>query len=130
MVALIGFAMLGQVACAQWSMCDTPAADEAEVEQLVEAEEPTPHDICGLPVCGALGARLYCIEGYESGHFGGAVNRRSGAAGWLQWLPGTAQKWGVIIGNRESEWLAAVRVAAVGERFFRSQWVPLQLDLC
>jgi hypothetical protein len=84
----------------------------------------------GLPIAGAVGQRIYCIEGYESGHYGGAVNRRSGAAGWLQWLPSTARQWGVVIGNRQSEWSAAARIAALGERFFRSQWVPLQLGWC
>jgi len=133
MVVLLGVAMLGQVACASVSMCDS-APEDVEPALVTEAEdapqEVTPEDVCGMPVCGPLGRRLYCIEGYESGHFGGALNRRSGAAGWLQWLPGTARQWGVVIGDRWSEWQAAVRIAAQGERFFRSQWVPLQLGWC
>lgn len=84
----------------------------------------------GWPIGGALGRRLYCIEEHESRHFGGARNRSSGASGWLQWLPSTARQWGVVIGDRHSEWNAAARIAALGERFFRSQWVPLQLGLC
>jgi len=76
----------------------------------------------GWPIGGALGQRLYCIEGRESQHNGRAVNPSSGAAGWLQWLPATARKWGVAIGDRWSEWHGAAAIAAQGERFFRSQW--------
>jgi len=57
-------------------------------------------------------------------------NPHSGAQGYLQWLPSTARQWGVIVGDRYSEWTAAARVAQLGERFFRSQWVPLQRGLC
>jgi hypothetical protein len=85
---------------------------------------------CGWPICGPLGQRLYCIEQHESQHNGGAVNRYSGAAGYLQWLPSTAARWGVQIGNRWSEWTAAARIAALGEPFFRSQWTTLQRGLC
>jgi hypothetical protein len=84
----------------------------------------------GLPVGGALGRRLLCIERYESNHSATALNRSSGARGWLQWLPSTARQWGVIVGDRASEWNAAARIAALGERFFVSQWVPLQRGLC
>lgn len=98
-------------------------------DQLLCPPEPTP--AAPAPsISSGLSARLYCIEEYESHHNGGAVNRSSGARGWLQWLPSTARQWGVIIGNRQSEWAAAARIAAQGERFFRSQWVPLQLGLC
>jgi hypothetical protein len=82
------------------------------------------------PIGGALGQRLYCIEGYESGHSAWAYNRSSGARGWLQWLPSTARAWGVVIGDRFSEWSAAARIASLGERFFVSQWTTLQRGLC
>jgi len=78
----------------------------------------------------ALGQRIYCIEGYESTHGLHMYNRSSGAAGYLQWLPSTARQWGVTVGDRTSEWSAAARIAQLGERFFRSQWVPLQRGLC
>ena len=82
------------------------------------------------PIDGPLGARIYCIEGYESNHGLYQYNRSSGAAGWLQWLPSTARHWGVIVGDRYSEWTAAAQIAQLGERVFRSQWVPLQRGLC
>ena len=82
------------------------------------------------PIGGALGARIYCIEGYESTHGLHMYNRSSGAEGYLQWLPSTARRWGVVVGDRTSEWTAAAEIAGYGERFFRSQWVPLQRGLC
>lgn len=84
---------------------------------------------CGLPICGTLGQRLYCIESFESHHNGAAVNRSSGAAGWLQWLPSTARTWGVSVGDRWSEWSAAERIAGFGGAFFRSQW-PVTSRMC
>lgn len=130
MVALVGLALLGQVACAGFVDCSGPPP-EPEVAAEAPADEPAAVIAdCGLPICGPLGARLWCIEGYESRHFGGALNRSSGAAGWLQWLPATARRWGVIIGDRQSEWSAAARIASLGQAFLRSQWVPLQLGLC
>lgn len=108
------------------------SVSDVEPEPVVD-EVPAPTvapDPPGWPLGGALGQRIYCIEGYESGHGRWMVNASSGAQGWLQWLPGTARTWGVIVGNRQSEWLAAARIAAQGERFFRSQWVPLQRGLC
>jgi hypothetical protein len=129
MAALVGLALLGQVACSSiFDVCAEPAVDEpeAQTDESAEVEE----SVCGLPLCGPLGARLYCIEGYESRHYGGAFNRSSGAAGYLQWLPSTARAWGVMVGNRVSEWLAAARIAAVGQAFFRSQWVPVQRGWC
>jgi len=125
--ALVGLALLGQVICIGSDVCAQPPA---EPEVTAEVADPEQLPECDLPVCGPLGQRLLCIEGYESHHYGGAVNPSSGARGFLQWLPGTARQWGVIIGNRTSEWLAAARIAALGERFFRSQWVPLQRGLC
>lgn len=125
MAALIGLAMLGQVVCIGTDVC---APDV--VEQTAPATDMVALPACELPVCGPLGSRLYCIEGYESRHAGGAVNLSSGARGYLQWLPGTARAWGVVIGDRYSEWVAAARIAAQGEAFFRSQWVPLQRGLC
>jgi len=101
----------------------SPEPEVVDDERLV----PPPPE---WPIGGALGQRLWCIEGFESNHSGLAVNRSSGARGWLQWLPGTARAWGVVIGDRASEWTAAARIAAQGERFFRSQWVPLQRGLC
>jgi hypothetical protein len=122
MTALVGLALLGQVACNSIVyVCAEP---------LLEEPQQPAEDLCGLPLCSPLGSRLYCVEGYESHHFGGALNRFSGAAGWLQWLPGTARAWGVVIGDRFSEWAAAARIADLGERYFRSQWVPLQLGWC
>lgn len=97
---------------------------------IAVGELSAPVSAPALPVNGPLGQRLLCIEGHESGHNGSAVNRTSGARGWLQWLPSTARAWGVVIGDRHSEWVAAARIAAQGERFFRSQWVPLQRGLC
>lgn len=127
--AMVGLALLGQVVCLGFDMCASspPVDDEAPAVETV-AEEPPP--ACELPICGPLGARLYCIEGFESRHNGSAVNPTSGARGYLQWLPGTARQWSVVIGDRWSEWMAAARIAARGEWFFTSQWVPLQRGLC
>jgi hypothetical protein len=126
MTVLVSLALLHQVACnSVVEACAGPAADAVE-----SVPEATTESWCGLPLCGPLGSRLYCIEGYESGHDGGARNHRSGAAGWLQWLPSTARKWDVVIGDRWSEWTVAARIAAQGAAFFNSQWVPLQLGWC
>jgi hypothetical protein len=101
-----------------------------EDEGLLQRSTPTPATAPTWPIGGALGQRLWCIEGYESRHSGAAVNPTSGARGWLQWLPSTARAWGVVIGDRASEWNAASRIATRGEAFFRSQWVPIQRGLC
>lgn len=108
---------------------DAPLPINSE-PSLIRVELIRPEINEGWPIGGALGSRLYCIEGHESRHSGTALNRSSGARGWLQWLPSTARQWGVVIGDRHSEWNAAARIHALGERFFRSQWVPLQLGLC
>ena len=129
MAALVGLALLGQVCFASTDVCAEPVAEAVEADVADVAPAPNVAE-CDLPLCGPLGRRLYCIEGYESRHFGGAYNRSSGAAGWLQWLPSTARRWGVLVGDRQSEWSAAARIAGLGEAFFTSQWVPLQRGLC
>jgi len=126
MAALVGLALLGQVICIGSDACAQPPAEPEVAAEVTENQLPE----CDLPVCGSLGRTLYCIEGYESHHYGGAVNPSSGARGWLQWLAGTARRWGVTIGDRQSEWLAAAQIASVGRSFFVSQWVPLQRGLC
>lgn len=119
--ACIGLALLCQIATAD-------ATTQAEVAVV---EESAPLALaCDMPICGPLGERLYCIEFFESRHNGNAVNRSSGARGWLQWLASTARTWQVDVGNRQSEWSAAARVAGRGEALFRSTWVPLQRGLC
>lgn len=133
MAALLGFVMFAQAVCSGSDVCvdvpavETPAVDEAAVD------EETPVVVvpaCDMPICGALGARLYCIEGLESRHYGGAVNPYSGARGYLQWIGSTARAWGVVPGNRQSEWSTAARMLATsGEAFFRSQW-PVTARLC
>lgn len=126
-VALLGLTMLGQVVCLGTDLCAQLAPDPVEV---AAAGDSTPVPDCYLPICGPLGARLYCVEGYESHHLATAYNPTSGARGWLQWLASTARQWGVVIGNRQSEWSAAAQIAALGQRFFTSQWTPLQRGLC
>jgi len=127
--ALLGFVMFAQAVCSGSDMCaeGVQAADEAAVvEEAPVAVVPD----CGMPICGALGARLYCIEGLESRHYGGAVNPTSNARGYLQWIGSTARAWGVVPGNRQSEWSTAARMLATsGEAFFRSQW-PVTARLC
>jgi hypothetical protein len=123
-IAILGLTMLGQVVCFGTDLCAQPIPDPVEVA-AVDAEP-----VCELPICGPLGQRLYCVEGYESRHYGGAYNPSSGAKGYLQWLPGTARQWGVVIGNRQSEWSAAAQIASLGETYLRSQWVPIQRGLC
>jgi hypothetical protein len=133
---------MAQACLGLWLLCKTLAADpspaDAEVltdESPVAQAEATPvatppvDTPAAWPVGGALGKRIYCIEGWESGHDGGAVNRLSGARGWLQWLAPTARQWGVVVGNRTSEWSAAARIANQGESFFRSQW-PINAARC
>jgi len=121
MAGLLGLALLGQVACSQLDMCqltpDDPPAEDSQTSAPWLSDEP-------------LQRRIYCIEFYESGHDGAAYNPRSGARGWLQYLPSTAQRWGVIIGDRWSEWRGAARIAERGEAFFASQWVPVRLGWC
>jgi hypothetical protein len=133
MVALVvGLQLIAQVLGADGSGSgdETPLAPPPVVEQVADAT-PTPAvDYApGLPIGGAFGQRLYCIEGHESNHGLHMYNPSSGARGYLQWLPGTARAWGVLIGNRNSEWSGAARIADQGEAFFRSQW-PVTARLC
>jgi len=132
MAALFGLAMLGQVACASYIDCAEGYEPEAAPADAPAEEPPAvTFESCGQPLCSSLGYRIYCIEGYESGHYGGALNPRSGARGWLQWLPSTARAYGVVIGDRRSEWTTAAWIHdTYGERFFRSQWTPMQLGYC
>jgi hypothetical protein len=108
-------------------------SDRGELQESKAGGSARPQGDCGAAdrrgrVAGAPGRRR--IEGYESRHSGTAVNSTSGARGWLQWLPSTARAWGVVIGDRTSEWTGAARIAARGEAFFRSQWVTIQRGLC
>ena len=122
--ACLGLMML----CATGVIDAAPASESSEI---TAPEAPAAvEETCDLPLCGPLGHLAYCVEGYESRHDGAAVNRTSGARGWLQYLPGTARRWGVVIGNRQSEWLGFERIAAQGRAFLISQWVPLQRGLC
>lgn len=119
-------ACLGLVMLCAASMSDPAAVDDVQLEP----DPPAAVETCDLPYCGPLGQRAFCVEGYESQHNGAALNRRSGARGWLQYLPSTARQWGVAIGNRQSEWEGFRRIAAQGERFLTSQWVPIGLGWC
>lgn len=141
MAALVGFVMFAQAVCMSSDVCadmgrgaDLTGVNDAATETDSNAApdltvESVPVQQCDMPICGALGNRLWCIEGLESRHFGGAVNPTSGARGFLQWLSSTARAWGVTPGNRQSEWLAAATMYARGEAFFRSQW-PVTARLC
>jgi len=70
------------------------------------------------PIGGALGQRLFCVEGIESHHGQAMWNPtpigHEHASGWLGFLPSTAARWGADIGNRSSEWNAAARMLAAG----------------
>lgn len=70
------------------------------------------------PIGGALGQRIYCVEAIESAHGRLMYNptpwHGEHAQGWLGYLPSTAQRWGVAIGNRASEWDGAARMIAAG----------------
>lgn len=72
------------------------------VGHLVRTSPQTPP---GWPIGGALGQRLYCIEGIESAHGKYMYNPigwppptyHEHAQGWLGWLPSTAGRWGAVI---------------------------------
>jgi hypothetical protein len=70
------------------------------------------------PIGGALGQRIWCIEGIESRHGQAMYNPtpvgREHAQGYLGWLPSTAASVGVTIGNRWSEWQGAATMLARG----------------
>jgi hypothetical protein len=72
----------------------------------------------GWPIGGALGQRIYCIEGIESTHGRSMFNPTPWAGqhaqGWLGWLPSTAASVGVRIGDRVSEWQGAALMLARG----------------
>ncbi len=72
----------------------------------------------GWPIDGALGQRIYCIEGIESHHGVAMWNptpvHGEHAQGYLGWLPSTARSVGVVIGSRASEWSGAARMLALG----------------
>lgn len=93
-----------------------------EVGELARSTPPAP--VCDWPICGALGQRIWCIEGIESAHGAAMYNpvswRGEHAQGWLGWLPSTAARWGAQIGNRWSEWMAAVAMLqrGAGSQFF------------
>jgi hypothetical protein len=82
----------------------------------------------GWPIGGALGQRIYCVEGIESSHGRFMWNPRGWpppfynehAQGWLGFLPSTARRWGAQISNRASEWAAAARMihAGAGSQFW------------
>lgn len=93
--------------------------------QVGELTRPMPPIVaCSWPICGALGQRIWCIEGIESHHGIALYNpvpwRGEHAQGWLGWLPSTAARWGAQIGNRWSEWLAAAAMLqrGAGSQFF------------
>ena len=107
----------------------TASAEPAPTPEVVQAPLPAVDYSGAWPFGGSFAQRLWCIESHESGHDPSAVNSRSGAKGLLQWLRSTAQAWGVTVGNRASEWRAAVAIHAISETFFRSQW-PVTARLC
>ena len=127
---------MAQACLGIWALCQIIASDASTSDEAPPADPPDPPaaevtdaPVNDWPIGGAFGARLYCIESHESSHSGDALNRQSGAQGWLQWLPATARQFQVIVGNRRSEWNAAARIHAISESFFRSQW-PVTARLC
>jgi hypothetical protein len=92
-------------------------------DQVVEAVVPD------WPIGGALGQRIYCVEGMESTHGRFMYNRTpvwngEHAQGYLGFLPSTARAWGVVIGDRASEWNGAARMirSGVGAQFAGIAW--------
>jgi hypothetical protein len=83
----------------------------------------------GWPIGGALGQRIYCVEGMESTHGRFMYNRTpvwngEHAQGYLGFLPSTARAWGVVIGDRASEWNGAARMirSGAGAQFAGIAW--------
>lgn len=79
--------------------------------------------------------RIWCIEGVESAHGlymwnSTPVWNGEHAQGWLGWLPSTARRWGVVIGDRDSEWAGAARILDQGERFARTQFAGVAMGWC
>lgn len=78
----------------------------------------------GWPFQGPLAQRIFCVEAIESAHgrlmYNPAPWQGEHAQGFLGWLPSTARRWGVVIGNRASEWDGARRMllAGAGSQFF------------
>lgn len=93
-----------------------------------ELARPAPPSPPGWPLGGWLGQRIYCVEGIESSHGRFMFNPHGWpppfysehAQGWLGFLPSTARRWGVVIGDRASEWAGAARMiqAGAGGQFF------------
>lgn len=86
---------------------------------LVAVGELAPPKPPGWPIGGALGQRIYCIEGIESHHGAAMYNRApvwngEHAQGWLGFLPSTARSVGAVIGDRASEWVGAAGMLARG----------------
>lgn len=87
------------------------------------------------PIGGDLGQRIFCVEGIESRHGMAMWNPQpiwngEHAGGWLGYLPSTAWRWGVQIGDRASEWQGAANIFAQGERFARTQFYGVGAGLC
>jgi hypothetical protein len=109
---------------------DVPTGEVAAPSVTANPDPPLAvNEHADWPFSGPFAQRLWCIEGHESEHLSFALNRTSGAKGYLQWLDSTARAWGVQVGNRSSEWTAAAVIHARGEAFFRSQW-PVTARLC
>jgi hypothetical protein len=139
-IALHGFALLVVFGCVAKAYAQEDdlqsAADEAGVSVvdlagalsttgldarsylIAVGELAAPRPVCGWPICGPLGQRIYCVEAIESHHGAEMYNptpwHGEHAQGFLGWLPSTARRWGVVIGNRASEWDAAARMVAAG----------------
>jgi len=85
---------------------------------------PVPTLANGWPIEGPLGQRIYCIERIESNHGRYMYNPipvgTEHAQGWLGFLPSTARRYGVTIGNRASEWAGAATMirSGAGNQFF------------
>jgi hypothetical protein len=83
-----------------------------------ELTRPKPPAPPGWPFAGPVAQRIFCIEAIESHHGAAMFNPQpwhgEHAQGYLGWLPSTAQRWGVQIGNRASEWDGAARMLAAG----------------
>jgi hypothetical protein len=102
-----------------------PRAYLVAVGELSPPWIPLPNLVSpGWPIGGALGQRIFCVEAIESSHgrfmFNPTPWYGEHAQGWLGWLPSTARRWGVVIGDRASEWAGAARMlqAGAGSQFY------------